>query len=128
MQNQHCQTFFVIQSGNDPVTPLLMTVATMSNVAFAFHCSNPNLNDNALIGEVDIATQTFTPYKENWGSMETYKFHGVWVKLIFPWGQYFNVFVKGVLPDGAMNAGPGEVLCDGKGIVDPDACLVILRP
>jgi len=106
----------------------LMAAALMSNVALAFDCNNPNLNDHALVGEFDIATETFTPYKANWGSFETFKFHGAWVKLIFPWGQSFNVWVHGVLPDGALDSGPGENGCDGKGIDDIEACLAIQAP
>ena len=104
----------------------LMVAALMSNVALAFECNNPNLNDKALLGEFDIATETFTPYKANWGSFG--QFHGAWVKLIFPWGQSFNVFVHGVLPDGALDAGPGENGCDGKGIDDIEACLALVGP
>jgi len=110
------------------VVVALMAAALMANVALAFECTNPNLNDKALIGEFDIATETFTPYKANWGSLEAFKFHGAWVKLIFPWGQSFNVFVHGVLPDGALDSGPGENGCDGKGIDDIEACLAMVGP
>jgi hypothetical protein len=51
--------------------------------------------------------------------------HGIWFKLVVPGVTSFNVFVRGVLPDGAMNAGPGDNLCDGKGIDDIDACFAM---
>jgi hypothetical protein len=104
----------------------LMVAALLSNVALAFECTNPNMNDNAVIGVFDAATGTFTPNKPNWGSFETFKFHGAWVKIVFPWGQSFNIFVHGVLPDGALDSGPGENGCDGKGIDDIEACLAMV--
>lgn len=108
----------------------LLVGGMVTNAAYAFHCSNPNINDNALVGVFDIASGTFTPTKSNWGSFdeESAQFNGAWVKLVFPWGDSFNVFVKGVLPDGAMNAGPGDNLCDGRGIDDLDACLAMPAP
>lgn len=104
----------------------LMLSGALANVALAFDCNNPNINDNAVIGVFDIATETFTPTKANWGTFD--QFHGAWVKLVFPWGDSYNVFVQKLLPDGARNAGPGDNLCDGKGIDDLDACLMVMPP
>ena len=104
----------------------LMMAALMTNVALAFECTNPNINDNAVVGTFDADTGVFTPNKPNWGGFE--KVHGAWVKIVFPWGQSFNIFVHGVLPDGALDSGPGENGCDGKGIDDIEACLAMLGP
>ena len=104
----------------------LMLSGVLANVALAFDCNNPNINDNAVVGVFDIATETFTPNKANWGSFD--KVHGAWVKLLFPWGDSYNVFVHRLLPDGALNAGPGDNLCDGIGIDDLDACLMVMPP
>lgn len=99
-----------------------MLAAMLTNVALAFECTNPNINDKAVVGVFDAATETFTPSKPNWGGFE--KVHGAWVKIVFPTGQSFNIFVHGVLPDGALDSGPGEDGCDGKGIDDIEACLM----
>jgi len=111
----------------------LLLAVLMVNVAFAFDCNNPNIDDHAVVGTYDIATDTFTPNKSNWGSLEDFKFNGAFVKLVFPWGDSYNVFVinvqpDGVLPAGALNSGPGDNLCDGKGIDDLDACLMMSAP
>jgi hypothetical protein len=102
----------------------------MVNAAFAFDCSNPNINDHAVVAVYDEATDTLTFTKSNWGviSEEKFKLNGAFVKIILVSGESFNIFVinvqpDGVLPDGALNSGPGSDLCDGKGIDDVDACL-----
>jgi hypothetical protein len=97
----------------------------VTNAALAFDCNNPNINDNALLGEFNIATGTFTPYKANWGSFD--QLHGAYVKLVFPTGNAYNVWVHGILPSGALDAGPGNNLCDGVGIDDTEACLAALN-
>lgn len=104
----------------------LLVAALVTNVALAFECTNPNVNDHAVVGIFDAATGTFTPTKPNWGSFE--KVHGAWVKIVFPWGQSFNIFVHGVLPDGALDSGPGENGCDGVGIDDVEVCLAMTAP
>jgi hypothetical protein len=108
------------------ITLALMVAGLMVNAALAFDCNNPNINDNAVIGKFDVATETFTPYKSNWGSFD--QFHGAWVKIVFPWGDSYNIFVQKLLPDGARNSGPGNDGCDGKGIDDLDVCLAMTGP
>jgi hypothetical protein len=104
----------------------LLVGGLVTNVAFAFHCSNPNQNENALVGEFDESTLTFTPYKDNGSYVDIVggeiRINGAWVKIIPQTGDPFTIFIRGVLPDGAMNAGPGDNLCDGKGIDDLEGC------
>jgi hypothetical protein len=110
----------------------LLVAGLMANTALAFDCNNPNLNGKAVLGTFDIATETFTPAKANFGTIDELgnfvKLHGAWIKLVFPWGDSYNIFVHGLLPDGARNAGPGNDGCDGKGIDDLDACLAMTAP
>jgi hypothetical protein len=116
----------------------LVLAGFVTSVTQAFDCTNPNLNDNAVVGTVYIGQGSFTfePNKTNYGSFEDLKFHGAWVKLVFPWGDSFNVFIKAfdengnpsTLPVGALNSGPGDNLCDGKGIDTIEACLAITPP
>ena len=107
------------------VLGLIMAVL-FTSVALAFDCNNPNVNDNAVVGVFDVASETFTPNKANWGSFD--KIHGAWVKLVLPGDLSYNIFVKSLLPDGARNSGPGDNGCDGKGIDDLDACLAMYAP
>lgn len=106
---------------------LLGGVAT--NAALAHVCNNPNINDNALVATVtfnaDFEVASYELHKDNGSSVEEAIVHGAWVKLVFPWGDSFNVFVRKTLPDGALDSGPGENGCDGKGIDDIDACLAM---
>ncbi|MFN2195731.1 MAG: hypothetical protein ACK2UW_06365 [Anaerolineales bacterium] len=104
----------------------LLLAGLVTNAALAFDCNNPNIDDNAVVGVFDVATETFTPNKSNWGTFDSV--HGAWIKLVFPWGDSYNIFVKSLLPDGARNAGPGDDGCDGKGIDDLDVCLAMLAP
>ena len=106
----------------------LLMGGLLSNVAFAHLCTNPNINDNAVVGTFDVATGTFTLAKDNGTSLEDGTFNGAWVKLVFPWGDSYNIFVRHLLPDGARLSGPGGDGCDGKGIDDLDDCLTIPPP
>ncbi len=110
-----------------PIILALLLGGMITNAALAFDCNNPNINDNAVVGVFDVASQTFTPTKANWGSFDT-GFHGAWVQIVFPWGASYNIFVQGLLPDGARNSGPGENGCDGIGIDDLDVCLAMAAP
>jgi hypothetical protein len=104
----------------------LLVGGLVSNIALAFECNNPNLNDHAIVAIFDVATGTSTPTKPNPGSED--HVHGAWVKVVLPWGDSYNIFVQKTLPDGALNAGPGEDPCDGKGIDDLDGCLAMVGP
>jgi len=106
----------------------LLMGGLVSNVALAFQCTNPNLNDHAVVAIFDVATGTSTPTKPNAASEDFVHIHGAWVKVVLPWGDSFNVFVQKTLPDGALDAGPGENPCDGKGIDDLDGCLAMVAP
>jgi hypothetical protein len=116
------------------VLALLMGGA-ISSAALAHECTNPNINDNAIVGtlyvpeDFDFANATFVPAKNNPYSADFMHIHGAWIKIVLPFGfGEYNVFVKSLLPDGALDSGPGEDGCDGKGIDDLDACLAMVGP
>lgn len=113
----------------------LLMAGVFSGAALAHICNNPNINDNAIVGTIYVPDDfnfdnaTFVPAKNKPFSADGMKIHGAWVKLVLPFGlgDYY-LYVKSVLPDGALDSGPGEDGCDGKGIDDLDACLAALAP
>lgn len=113
----------------------LLMGAVFSSTALAHVCTNPNINDNAIVGtlyvpdDFNFDNATFVAAKNNPFSADGMKVHGAWIKLVLPFGlgEYY-LYVKSVLPDGALDSGPGEDGCDGKGIDDLDACLAAFAP
>jgi hypothetical protein len=105
-----------------PLVAVVLALAltlTLSTSALAHICSNPNKPaDKGSIGtltfNVETEEETFVPSGKKGGGFIT-------VVVVAPWGtQTYSVFAhagpEGILPDGALNAGPGDNLCDGKGI------------
>lgn len=97
---------------------LVLTLG-LSTSALAHLCSNPNKPAEAgsigtITYDLEADESTFEPSGKKGGGFYI-------VVVITPWGtQTYHVFAhagpEGVLPDGALNAGPGDSLCDGKGI------------
>lgn len=113
----------------------LLMGGVFSSAALAHQCSNSNINENAIVGtlyvpdDFDFSNATFVPAKNNPASADFMHIHGAWIKMVLPFGLgEFNIFVHGLLPDGALDSGPGEDGCDGKGIDDIDACLAAFAP
>jgi hypothetical protein len=92
---------------------LLLTLM-MTSVVSAHYCTNPNKPDGAgSIGTINIATGEETITKKNGGFITITD------------GETFSVdvFNHVLLPEGALNAGPGDNQCDGKGVDNALVCL-----
>ena len=96
--------------------------------ALAFECFVEGKPAGAgSVGTVDIATEDFTPAKNNPGTEE--QPHGGFVTLDAAGGETFDVFLH--IPQGGPNSGNHEIPpvangvqsnCDGKGLGDIGAC------
>jgi len=99
------------------ISALLVTII-ITGTASAHYCFPANKPGGAgTVGVFDENTNTFTPAKTNWGSLETFKLHGGFVTLI-PLGssESYDLFIHIGL-DSALTAGPdGLSMCDGQGI------------
>ncbi len=109
----------------------LVFVFALSTSAYAHVCSNQNKQLEAgSIGTLTLnlvtGEETFEPSGKKNGGFVT-------IHVITPWGdQWYSVFEhagpEGILPDGALNAGPGDSLCDGKGVDFAIACVEMSAP
>jgi hypothetical protein len=105
-----------------------LTALVFAGQALAFECFVEGKPAGAgSVGTVDIATNEFTPTKNNPGTEE--RPHGGFVTLDFGGGQTFDVFQH--IPQGGPNAGSHEIPpvangvqadCDGKGLGEIGAC------
>ena len=94
----------------------MMLTMMVAAPAFAHHCANVSKQSGAgSIGTYNIATDEFTPAKENGG--------GGFVTVTDGSTFSYDTFANKTLPEGAMAAGPGgDSQCDGVGIDDAMAC------
>lgn len=108
----------------------LTLALTLSGSALAHHCTNPNKKTGAgSVGIVTLDPVTFdfisfepTHPSGKDGNQKSGRDVGGFITIVVG-DQSFDIFVQNTLPDGAMNAGPGDNLCDSVGIDDALACL-----
>jgi hypothetical protein len=99
----------------------LLLAAMLSSVVSAHYCTNQNKKDGAgSIGTVNIATGEVDIEKTNGGFVTITD--GDWSYDVFIHAQEKHDYA---LPEGALNAGPGDDQCDGKGVDNALVCLGI---
>jgi hypothetical protein len=114
----------------------LLLTFMLSSAALAHHCTNANkkvgagsvahlvLDENFDFVSYEITSPSgmeVNPGQAKKG--EEGRAVGGFITISVLGGPSVDIFVQNTLPAGAMNAGPGDDLCDGKGIDDALACL-----
>ena len=99
----------------------------LSTTAFAHVCFNPNKPAGAgSAGEITLDVATGEVIEENLDLNPAGHPKGGFITVNAEFGgepiASVDTFAHITLPDGALNAGPGDDLCDGKGIDNAEAC------
>ena len=104
---------------------MLVSSAGSAFAHVCFNASKPTGAGSAGTATIDVATGEFTPGDENVNPQGRPR-GGFTTMTVEAGGDYmgtFDTFAHTTLPDGALNAGPGDDQCDGVGIDNAEACL-----
>ena len=94
----------------------LLAILMVTSLVSAHYCTNPNKPEGAgSMGTLNIVT----------GETDFDKKNGGFLTVTDGAGLSIDVFNHVLLPEGALNAGPGDDQCDGKGVDNALVCLGI---